>query len=200
MLHILWALINVGLSVYFIFICVKATKHIKQKVGLIAAIVFLVFLFSFMKNLNEDNNNEVRKSIFSDSSEITSGKTSYANLILEKTSISQYELHLIYGKKVGSEIITPIHADSGMNGWVLGVVWRPLEISVDPELKNKLKYSVNGVVEWKLLGLTVYSQPKFYKGYVETSKSTTFLPSALSPLRKPISGKLIAIQMQQTNH
>jgi hypothetical protein len=49
----------------------------------------------------------------------------------------------------------------------MGTKWRPLNINILKTTdNNKFKYVVYGIVEWKLLGATLYTQSKVYQGIV----------------------------------
>jgi hypothetical protein len=55
MLYLLWALINLGLFVFFIVICFSATKYVKERINLFGAVVFVLGLLSFTNRSNSDN-------------------------------------------------------------------------------------------------------------------------------------------------
>jgi hypothetical protein len=175
MLLLLWGLLNISLFLFFITICFKGTKLIREKLGLLASIIFVFGLLSFMGNTtNPENqnpeNNKTRKWEFTPVEKITSNTTQFFTIELEKTLISKYELDILYGQDQASKTIVPINAYSLTSGFVSGTNWKPLMIRVDTTEKNgKLLYWVEGVVEWKLLGSTIYSQSKNYKGSVEVN-------------------------------
>lgn len=58
MSYLLWSILNIGLFLFFIIICFKATKLIREKLGLIATIVFVFGLLSFVGNSNNHNDNK----------------------------------------------------------------------------------------------------------------------------------------------
>lgn len=171
MLYILWSLLNIGLFLFFIITSFRATKLIKERFGLFAALIFVFGLLSFINNPNnnqenhEPNSNKLRtwKFDFDDAPELNS--TDYLDIELEKTIISKYELGIEYGKAGQTQHIIPISANSRTTGFISGTNWKPSSIIVNKTGdNNRLDYSVSGIVEWRLLGLTVYSQPKEYKG------------------------------------
>jgi hypothetical protein len=87
------------------------------------------------------------------------------NIILEKTLLAKYLFVIKYGKVKEGKINIPISAYSFTNGFVSGTNWKPISIIVDmTDDNNKFEYSVDGVLEWKLLGATIYSELKEYKG------------------------------------
>ena len=44
MLYLIWGLLNLGLVIYFLVICFRATKLVKEKIGLFAAVFFVLGL------------------------------------------------------------------------------------------------------------------------------------------------------------
>lgn len=175
MTYLLWGLLNIGLFIFFIVICFKATKLIREKVGLFASIIFVFGLLSFVSNSNNDNDNREPNSnkiktwkFISDDS--LKGNDSYIlESVLEKTLVSTYYLGIKYCKDKQRQINIPVNSYSSTTGFISGTNWKPTSIIVNKTNdNNKFEYFVDGVVEWKILGLTIYSQPKEYKGIALT--------------------------------
>jgi hypothetical protein len=83
--------------------------------------------------------------------------------------VSKYELAIKYGKDRQGQVNVPISANAWTTGFISGTNWRPSFIIVDRTDDNtKFQYYVQGIMEWKLLGATIYSQPKEYKGIALT--------------------------------
>ncbi|GEL12013.1 hypothetical protein FGL01_27520 [Flavobacterium glycines] len=174
MIYLLWGLLNIILFLFFITICFKATRLIREKVGLLASIIFVFGLLSFMGHSNDNNDdddpnkNQVKTWNFISKDNIQPNTSYFLNVDLEKTLISKFNLEIICGKNK-QNIIVPISAYSLLNGFVSGINWKPTSITINnKDNNNKFEYLVYGTVEWKLLNLTIYSQRKEYKGF--TSK------------------------------
>lgn len=175
MTYLLWSILNIGLFVFFIIICFRATKLIRENVGLFASIIFVFGLFSFVTQTKidshnkEPHSNQIRtwKFISEDSSKVIDQYL--LDIDLEKNLFSTYHLGIKYGKDKQGQILTPISANSHTTGFVSGTNWEPVSILVNKtDEYNKFEYSVTGVIEWKLLGATIYSQLKQYKGIAVT--------------------------------
>ncbi len=171
MLYLLWGLLNIGLFLFFIVTCFKATKLIRAKMGLLASVIFVFGLLSFIGKSNsnndnlEPNSNHIKTWKFVPGDSLKSNESYLQNIELEKTIISKYDLGIEYGKDLQGQLNIPISAYSSTTGFVSGTNWKPVSIIVNRTNENKkFEYSVDGVVEWKLLGATVYSQQKNYKG------------------------------------
>jgi hypothetical protein len=169
MLILIWGLLNIALFIYFISICFKATKFIRERMGTLASIVFVLGLLPFSsRSLKNDENKEPNtnqyktwKFTLKDS---LSGINS-SDVRLEKTMVSNYNLSITYGTGKRSNSCIPISACSFNTGLIIGTSWKPIIINVDTtSVINKLQYFVVGTVDWTLLGLTLYSQHKEYNG------------------------------------
>jgi hypothetical protein len=175
MLYLLWALLNAGFFLFFIVICFRATKLIRQNFGLLASIVFVFGLLSFSGHSNDNNDNKepnsnhIKTWKFASEDSLSRNATYPLVIDLEKTLISKYCLFIQYGKDKEGQLNVPISASSSTNGFISGTNWKPISIFINrTDDNNKFAYLVRGVVEWKLLGATVYSQLKEYKGIVLT--------------------------------
>ncbi len=177
--YLIWSLINIGLIIYFFIICYRAIKLLKEKFGLLTSIFFVIGLLSFASQSN-DVNNQVNKSasqrkiwtFYSDT--ITNPSTiTIKDCVVEKTLSFQIILDVTYGLDKKTKQNTPINASSNITGLVAGFKWTPIVIAVDKNERNKgLDYAVAGILEWKLFGLTVYSQSKSFSGFIEKNKPT----------------------------
>lgn len=169
MTHLIWGLLNLGLLIYFIITCFKLVKVARNHIGGLATIVFVFGLLSFVSGSKSDSNatkvNQTKtfKFALKDSIELNSGK--FSHIILENNWVTKYDLFLNSGKESTSQKNTPISAYSGTTGLVMGTKWNPQNINIlKTSDNNKFKYVVHGIVDWKLLGATIYTQPKIYEG------------------------------------
>ena len=160
-----------GLFVFFIAISFKATKLVRENMGIIASIIFVFGLLSFVGNSSyrnenkEPNSNHIKTWKYISEDSLKSNSTNYVHVNLEHTLISDYYLGITYGKDKQGQINIPISAYSSTNGLISGRIWKPLNIMVNnTNDNNKFAYSVVGNVEWKLLGATIYSQWKVCNG------------------------------------
>jgi hypothetical protein len=176
MIHLIWGLLNIGLLIYFLTICFNAIKLVRREIGLLAAIVFVIGLLSFCGHENktdkEANSNKTKIWTFVSKDSLTQKPTSFLQVELERNLISKYDLEVIYGKD-RNNVNVPISAYTATDGFVIGTNWRGESIVVDKTNdNNKFHYSVAGVVEWHLLGITVYTQPKTFTGTLLTGKTS----------------------------
>jgi hypothetical protein len=175
MLYLLWGLLNIGVSVFFVVTCFRATKLVRERFGVLATIIFVFGLLSFFSRSNdsqdntEPNSNQIRTWKFSSEDSLDRKATSLIDVELEKTLISKFRLGIKYGKDKQQQLNIPISAYSSITGFVSGINWKPSSIIVNRTDNNtKFEYYVDGMMEWKLPGATIYSQFKEYKGVALT--------------------------------
>ena len=169
MLYLLWSLLNVGLFIFFVFICFNATKLIREKLGIFASVIFVFGLLSFIGNSNSDNEDQNSSQIkawnFIPADSLKSNENYFVSIDLENTLVSKYTLGIKYGKDKQGQSNIPISSNSSTTGLISGINWRPVSIIVNRTTdNNKFDYCVYGVLEWKLLGATIYKQAKEYQG------------------------------------
>lgn len=176
MIYLIWGVLNFMLFIFFITICFKATQLIRKEIGSFAAFIFVIGIISFIGNSNsnaynkESNSNQIKTWKFGPENSLNKIGTYSADVILEKTLIAEYHLGISYSKeKKGEDKNFPFSAFSLTSGISCGTLWIPKSIIVNQtKNKNKFNYFVNGVVEWKLLGLTLFTEMKNYKGIIIT--------------------------------
>ncbi|MFC3811431.1 hypothetical protein [Lacihabitans lacunae] len=175
MMYLLWALINIGLFLFFIAVSFKATILLREKLGLFASVIFVFGLLSFIGHSSNDNENKESNSTqiktweFANGDSLKINGTDFLHIDLEKTLFSKYELRLKYGKDKERNLVIPISAYSSNSGFISGTNWKPFSININATNdKNKFEYMVLGIVEWKILGIAFYFEPKDYTGFLVT--------------------------------
>ena len=175
MLYLIWGLLNLGLVIYFLVICFKATKLVKEKIGLFAAVFFVLGLLSFLGQPAKDsynkgaNSTKINSWVFASEDSLNRDATYFVQINLEDNWISKKDLGVKYGTDKQGLANIPISAYSTTTGFISGAIWRPISIKINrTDDNNKFQYFVVGVVEWKLLGATIYTQSKRFNGIVST--------------------------------
>lgn len=171
MFYLLWSLLNIGLFLFFIVICIKATRIIREKMGLLASTVFVFGLLSFAGKSNSSNNNIEPNTNKMKSWKLVSNDTLYKNegiathTILEKNFAYRNVLDISFGSDPQTQLNIPLHASNFTVGLTSGINWKTEKINVRKTLNNnKFEYYVMGLIDWQLLGATIYTQPKAFIG------------------------------------
>jgi hypothetical protein len=168
MLELIWGSLNIGIFIYFLYICLKSAKNLHEKLGGFASLIFIFGLLAYMPNPNDENTNN---KTFNSSNEIE--KFSGDSYIIEKKLLesitSEIKLIIKLGEnKNGEKLLT---AQTSRNGFISGINWNVKNIIVEKSpTENKYFYNVYGLFEWNLLGLKLYSESKNFKGELNSKK------------------------------
>lgn len=167
MLQLIWGILNALLLIYFIVICFKSAKLIKEKIGFLASFVFAIGLLSFISKPNENKITEKNIDILNQTNpkKAFNGNTYISFVTLENNLTSKIELTILHGEKESDKELIILNADCNRTGFMSGTEWQAKNIYVDNvEEKGFCKYDVNGIMEWKILGITIFSEAKNFKG------------------------------------
>jgi hypothetical protein len=168
MLEIIWGILNIGILVYFIMICFKAAKIIKENLGGLATLVFVLGLLSYMGKKEEDNSfksfdlQEQKK----DTVQNYLGNTYSKEVLLEDNLATKISASIMYGKdKTGKKLL---RATASRDGFVSGTYWEPSHFLVSKlDNKDNYEYQVIGSMEWKILGIRLYTEYKEFNGKIK---------------------------------
>ena len=171
MIYLFWAILNIGLFIFFIVLCFKATSLLRQKFGLFVSIFFVFALLSFMCNTNDNTHNKIENGKIRTweftSRDSLDKEIFHTKLNLKKHLLSKSQLGILYGKTKQGNKYVPISAHSNTIGFISGTSWIPNSIMVIPTKDSlKFEYSVNATTLWNLLGVTVFSQTRDYEGII----------------------------------
>jgi hypothetical protein len=163
MIYLTWGILNIAMFLFFIITCFRAIGLVKQKLGLLTAVVFIIGLMSLSGTANSSK--DWHKQAFNNRDTTDQNSGGMLHIDLERTWISKYTLGVNYALGKESKQAVVLEAYSSTNGWSSGTDWEPGYISIRPTADGqKLQYEVWGNVRWTLLGLTVYRKAKRYKG------------------------------------
>lgn len=154
MLYLLWSLINLGMFIWFVLIAFSVLKLVRQNLGMVSTIVFIVGVLSFTRSavVNDDRQNKNLN---------TNETVNFENL---EKSVS-YNLDLMYVYKKDTVYTGALPGKVLESGIISGHSWEPALTRI--HLKNQvIDYYVAGTHQWKLLGLVLYNENKTYKGRI----------------------------------
>lgn len=163
MIHLLWAILNFGLYVITICFFINKSKEIKEKVGSFVALVFVFLLLSYLDRFT-DKENERQEALWKNTSNSKIENTISKDIVLEKNLISRIELSLFCGNDIVTHQIIPESGFTGFFGFTLGRDWETISITMNESSTNKWQYIVDGNMNWKILGITIYTETKSFEG------------------------------------
>lgn len=170
MLEIIWGIVCLGVFSYFIIISFRSTKIIRKKFGLFAAAIFVFGLLSFIGNseTNEANlktfnfqkvTKGIRQNQFNNNSYFKEKK-------IEDNLINEIIITIQINENNSEKKL--VKAWANRNGLSIGTIWRTKTITVNKlESTNLYQYDVFGTLDWKLLGLNLFSESKEFKGTIK---------------------------------
>jgi len=156
MIYLIWSVLNLIVLVCFLFICFSVLKPIKENLGLLAVVIFVVGCLSFIKGsvMNDQQGISVDPEI---KGQIVEGEN------VQKEMFFSIELLYVHAKDTLSN---EMHGTTVKTGLVIGHEWKPAVSRLSLK-DHKIKYFCSGIHDWKLLGLTLYSEPKEFEGVIE---------------------------------
>ncbi|MCP9765581.1 hypothetical protein EGI31_21810 [Lacihabitans soyangensis] len=161
-----WSLLNIGLFLYFIFVGFKVILLGIKHLSGFALVVFIFGLLSFMTSPKKHKKNIV--SINQENRKVVTGSnlpqgSGLKRIELENGLLTQIHLNVLVSDKGNGQVELTDY--SGLVGLVSGLNWQVQNVEYKTvNNHNMLKYTVHGILQWKLLGMTVYSQLKVYEG------------------------------------
>jgi len=166
MIYLFWALLNIVALICFLVLCIKAVKTIRQQYGLLIAIVFSFCLLSLLNNPGEEQTDKIfylenkTKNI-----ELPANET-IKEVVIENNIMNQTEMYLNVHSK--NDSIKPYKASFSTSGFICGTNWKAIMMVINPcRKKNQFKYDIEARQEWKLMGITIYTELKTYRGVIQ---------------------------------
>lgn len=174
MIEIIWGILNVIVIIYFIIICFKSVRAVRDKLGALASLIFALGLLSFIGKSNEENQGTKTFNLQEENVDPNKfdGNTYLRQLILENKLATNIELGVKFGENgAGKKLLS---AYTTRTGFVSGTNWVPQMVSVDKSDKSgksgKYNYYVTGTFEWRILGIKLYSENKNFEGEIKLNK------------------------------
>lgn len=171
MLYVFWALLNIGLLIYFLYLFAKVAGILASKIGRFPGYFFALALLSFVcrpySNKFNSGTNEIKKWGFAVQDSLEQNSLFYKIVPFKTTPISKYNIGFKYGTVKYSKKVVPLNAYSNVTGLIIGIDWIPNNIIMEPIGDGqKFHYIINATTQWRLLGFPVYTQCQDYTGTV----------------------------------
>ena len=165
---LLWGILSIGVFLGFIYISVIATRIIRARLGLGAAVLFVIILLSFTTHSTDADTkaeDTVTKLGFPDKASVNPSFKSI-EIELEKNMFSHFVLSIHCGYKKNTFQLVPVNGNAHCLGVIMGTDWVTHSISLFGDGPIK-KYRVNYSIAYKLLGMTIFTRSINAKGEIE---------------------------------
>ena len=165
MFELIWGILNGFLLVYFIIICFKSVRIVKEKIGLFASFIFVIGLLSFISKPDEKNLADKNIDVLNQTNpkKAFNGNSFFREITLEDNLTSKIGLSILVAENEAE--LTILNANCYRSGFISGTNWNVENIEIDNEKNKKYcAYLIRGIMEWKILGITIYSEHKSFNG------------------------------------
>ncbi|GAB3270578.1 hypothetical protein GCM10027347_41350 [Larkinella harenae] len=177
MLYTLWSLFNLVALFFFLFLCFRATKLLREKKGIWAAAFFVFGLFSIAGTTTYQKpakkRSQVKQWTFASSDSLTFSSLQFAHRTIAENGFFDIGLVVDYGTENHSHQPIAVSATSSSSGLVSGHRWEPISIVVNATENEEFTYTVTGLIHWNLLGIKLYSDLKQYEGIIDYTVTPT---------------------------
>ncbi|WP_221390417.1 hypothetical protein [Dyadobacter sp. NIV53] len=157
MIYFIWSLLNLGALVWFLFICFSILKLVRESLGMISTVLFIICCLSFIKGLVANKQQE-----FYADPEVKGQTVETENI--QTALFYNTDLLYVYAK---DSLSKEVNAVTVKNGLVIGHDWKPVLTKMYFK-DGKFHYTASGIHEWQFLGLTLHSVPEEFKGTIQT--------------------------------
>ena len=140
-------------------------KIINEKIGMLASFIFVIGLLSFISKRNEKNLADKNIDILNQTNpkKAFNGNSFFQHVNLEDNLTSKIGLSILVGEKEMELII--LNANCYRSGFISGTHWNVENIEIDKSKNKKYcTYLIKGIMEWKIIGITIYSEHKTFTG------------------------------------
>jgi len=171
MIELFWGILNLVILTYFIIICFKVIKIVRENLGGIATLIFVLGLLSLLITPTEENNTFDFENENNENKEITQNK--FTGFTLKEIELEE---------NLASKLYTSIHfgdnnierkllkARTYRNGFTSGIDWEISHINVAKVNNDIYEYYVTGRKVWRILRIQIYSEHKVFNGQFALKK------------------------------
>ena len=173
MVEVIWGILNIGILIYFILICCKATKIIRGNIGGIAALVFVLGLLSFMGKPHEENgSSQIFDLEKENKGNEPKGLNRFVNskeILIEENLTTKIAVTVLYTENKSEKEL--VKAMVNRDGFIFGTYWKANHIDISKANHNpNYEYRLLGTIDWKILGIKLYTQMKEFNGIIKLNK------------------------------
>lgn len=165
LLHIGWIILNLSLAISLLIVSYRNFRVFSERYGWLASIVVFVLVASMCQSPAKQENKSPAgqyEHTVPFSGQTSHWSASHSIVLLDWPTLElQQGIYLTHPPKSDS---VRIASQTFLTGTVVGVQWKPVAAFVDLGADKRIHYSASGVLEWRLLGLPVYSQSMSFEG------------------------------------
>jgi hypothetical protein len=146
MLYILWAILYLGLLIYFLYLLYRAIVVVKREMGIFPAIFLILIIGGQCSHSRKGDNT-------------TSMSKNGKSMVIYSHKIKLSPIHSLIIDCDMDSAGTVINKHTSLTGVMAGVEWKPTT-----EYFNQRHYTIYGIMSWNLLGINIWRQSKTFEG------------------------------------
>ncbi len=174
MTYLLWTLLNFALLIFFITVCFRATKIIKENLGTFAVLVFVLGLLSFVSKghiapppLTEKPGDPTTFQRTQNLG-ISPSTSYYVSEPVAKYVGSSLNMNVSFIRRSTEDSIAASKVEFSINGLVGGHQWEPILVQLNrTPSQGVFHYVIGGDLKWTILGIPLYTQHKTFFGLLK---------------------------------
>lgn len=167
MVHLIWSIINAIIILYFFYLIIgfiaKGKRIFKPQFKVVSIFIMIIGIVQIISASNSENN--------SNRITITEHYNRSNNSRIKQLTLEDnwtFDINMLVEYSIEQDQYIPIESNSFLTGLVSGYTWEFKSIDTsDLKSNGKANFIVNGVLNWDLFGITVYSQSKTFKGFIQ---------------------------------
>jgi hypothetical protein len=169
MLELIWGILNISIFIYFIIICFKAVKIVRENLGGISTLILVIGLMSFIVKPNNETNKiktfNIKDNSMVKGEEKIDGHVFNEEIILEEKFATTVIASISF--KEYDQQIRLLKTYTMMTGFVSGIDWKASRVDITKNIDSSYNYEVIGTKDWSILGIKVYTQSNVFKGKIK---------------------------------
>lgn len=164
MLYLIWSTINTIIVLYFLYLIIgfmrKGKKIFNPKFKILSIFIMIIGIVQIINAATAEKNlNQIK---------ITNDYDKTENSKVEKIILEDnltLDINLLVIASIDQNEVIPIECQSFLTGFVNGYEWEFTSIKTNYYKQNeRSEFIANGILNWHLFGITVYSQEKTFQG------------------------------------
>ena len=178
-LYVGWSLLNITAGIGMFWLFIRLFHYFNKEQGCFPTAIFVLVVLS-MCNRNGKNLEEARKmnkltyQVALPKPDTTQHGTLRGDVDLISTSILTLNAVVYINRPPASDSAT-VDFHIHLTGYTGGFSWDSYSLKAYPDLTNKqVRYVAQGIFNWKLLGFTIYSQQRFFRGTMKLAEPGPF--------------------------
>lgn len=167
MIYLIWTIITLSVLFFFFHLLIgfitKGKRIFKPQWKTVSIIILIIGVVQIF--LASDSEKSTNRIILNDVYN-EKNKTKVEKVILEDNLVFDINMYVTYSIEKNQNI--PIESNSYLTGLISGFEWVLTSVDTNNYKPNeKVAYTAEGVLNWHLFGITLYTESKTFSGNIK---------------------------------